>query len=185
MPADTDLRGRLLLAAARAYIEARGLPADARPEHYARWLAANRAPDETEGVTVPIPLADVLAAAQEIERGKFDREQGARESAAVDSWITAWTDARAIMADPTRGDWKKRAALAVRALHLRGRQRDPDALLWRWRELTDGYADHAKPDKRAALERLGLELWPNSKDPAGAARKALQRAGARGLPRID
>ena len=193
-----DLRARLLLAAARAYVAANALPADADPEKYAEHLARTWATDPEAvppGVVVPVDLRDLLEAAEAVKREAAARGMADTLRGEISAWLAGWGDARAALRSTGPRAWKSRAMDALRVMGLTGgaplertnRARD---LRQRWEELTQGLFDsslnmqHPKLNKRAALERVGQEFFPKSIDPSAAARQALHRAGVRGLPRM-
>jgi hypothetical protein len=190
MAAPPDLPARLLMAAARSYIRAYGLDrADplADPEQYARWLGETRHQAD-DGVLVEVPLGDLLAAVATIRRLEAAARHHATEAGTFGRWIATLREAGDIMRDTRRGLWKTRAGLAVRALGLHGRRKDPgaDADLHRdWWNLTKD-PNGPRLSKLEALARLASDRYPRAEPRSAitATRKALDRAGVRRLPRI-
>ena len=83
---------RLLLAAARAYIQARlsNTPSPPDEARYARWLALQDDPAAWQGIEITLPLGDVLAAVKGLEEGENYRVRYETERKGLGSWITAW-----------------------------------------------------------------------------------------------
>jgi len=180
-----ELRRRVLRAAATAYIQHHKLPADAKPEDYARHLARQWESDPAgipEGVQVSLDLRDALEAARRVDRGDSALARLDVERRALDSWIAAWRSARDLMLDKSI-PWKSRASLVLQALHIHGRRKAADAdelLRQRWIELTEGLVDGPPLDVGEALVVIAEERDQS----LAAAARALVRAGAKRVPRL-
>ena len=92
-----ELQERLLLAAARAYIQARlsNTPIPCDPAQYARMFrqateAFSAHEHEWQGIEITLPLGDVLAAVKGLEEGESYRRRYENEKKGLDSWIAAW-----------------------------------------------------------------------------------------------
>ena len=180
-----DLRHRLLLAAAEAYIRARGLDrADppARAEDCARFLThAHLPPQALDGVKASVPLADLLAAAKAVNDAARYRSSYETERSALDSWIDAWQRARDAMKDKSK-PYKQRLAAVRRIMGLRGKRPDlsvREELADRYRMLIDDGPGRTN-EKLAAIYKIAADT---RKTPE-AVRKALYREGIRNLPRM-
>jgi len=195
MDHNNPLCARLLLAAGRDYITAQGLShaePPPTPAQCANFLTMQEHPPEVlDGVTVQIALSDLLAAVKIIRKDQWNREQMERDKAFIDDLVSAFMRARDIMLEPGI-PWKSRAMKALQSLSLHGQRKDPwkeGESVRRWEELTEGLYDystgiqHPLLSKPAALERLASEQYAHCTNPWEAARKALARAGVRGLPR--
>ena len=190
MSAD-DLRARLLLAAGSAYIKARGLDQASPPaqaEDYAGWLA-RQPPDYPgcDGVRVEVPLTDVLAAAKAVSDAQDYRQRYQSERDDLNTWIDGWQRARAaFVGAPT---WRAGATAAVRVFGFRrGRvwgEWELRALCDRYYELSEGGIDYSTGIRHPCLGRHGaIERIAQERESSfSAVRKALQRAGVKGVPR--
>jgi hypothetical protein len=155
-------RDRLLLAAARAYQDALGMPPGESVEARAKWIdqamQVEHAPDAE--VTVSLrDLIEVTRAAKDVERLRLELEHERQEG---DRFWQVWRRALGQFANDGR-DWNARARAALRELGLltkTKRKKDNSELVARWSALTDpnaGPPEGQRLSKRAALQLLSQE----------------------------
>lgn len=180
-------RDRLLLATARAYLQAMGFPDDAKPEDYARHLEhlseadvrLVQAPDIE--ITIPIRLHDALQLAKSAKDAPYWKAQAETEHHNWLQWVRAWRAALAALTSDPALTWKSRASSALRAMGLLGRTKrtkEHPELLRRWSTLTDhhvGPPEGPRLSQRAALLLIATETGI---DPE-TIKKRLQREGVK------
>lgn len=180
---------RLLYALARAYIREHGLDhaqTPAKPDAYAKWVWRQRRNELVRNTPVRIRLtgADILeliGLRQRVAELEWQLRL-AREEA--DGMWSTYAEAREIM----RGGEKQEVKLrkVAKLLGFIGlRRRDPETLRFQYDQLLSGHFDPETNQQRGPMEPdeainvlMTLYQFPSF----GAARKALQRAGAKRLP---
>lgn len=173
-----ELQERLLLAAARGYIQARlsNTPSPPDEGRYARWLALQDDPAAWQGIEITLPLGDVLAAVKGLEEGENYRMRFESERKGLDSWITAWPRLLAAWRakkSPSASGVKTRRSNAV----------DYDAIARRVELLTEGYTDpdtgqvHPPMLKDHAVKQVANELSKTPTAVYNILREIEKRAG--------
>ena len=177
-----ELQERLLLAAARAYIQARlsNTPIPCEPAQYARMFrqateAFSAHEHEWQGIEITLPLGDVLAAVKGLEEGESYRGRYENEKKGLDSWIAAWPK----VIEAWRAGKRPSSILKM----TRTNAVDYDAIARRVELLTQGYTD---PDtgqvyppmlKDHAVKQVASELSKTTPAIYNILREIEKRAG--------
>lgn len=183
-----NARHRLLLAAAKAYIEAMRLPAGEKPEDHARFLEmlAGTTPASDARlfqipdieVTLTVRLHDIMEVNKQARDLAWWKELERTAKADADDMWRHWADARDALEDTTIGGWKARASAALRKIRLLDRtkrhKRHP-GILDRWSTLTDPHVGLPGP-RMSQLDALLLIAGEAGMSPANV-KRILRKEG--------